>query len=62
MSKTSDEQIKQLKQTITEMESQRAALGDETGSAALTPLHKKLAELEANAMPSKEEAPESLTI
>jgi len=47
MSSSLNEQINQLKQTIAEMESQRAILGDETVEAALVPLHKKLAEIES---------------
>jgi hypothetical protein len=48
MSETRDEQIKKLNQTIAEMESQRAILGNDTVEAALVPLQKNLAELEAH--------------
>ena len=44
MSTKLDEQIKQLKRTIAEMESQRAVLGEATVEAALVPLQQKLAE------------------
>ena len=47
MSPVLEEQIKQLKRTITEMEDQRGMLGDATVEAALVPLQQKLAELEA---------------
>ena len=49
MSKTLDEQIKQLRLTITEMEAQRYVLGEATVEAALAPLRQKLAKLEARA-------------
>jgi len=42
-----DEQIRQLKQTIAGMETQRAVLGDEAVDSALIPFEQKLAELEA---------------
>ncbi len=58
MSATLDEQINQLKHTITEMESQRAVLGDASVEAALVPLHQKLAGLEAQIEPSGPIPPE----
>jgi hypothetical protein len=58
MSTTLDEQIKQLKQTIAEMEAQRSVLGDAVVEAALTPLRQKLSELEAQAKLSEEEPAE----
>ncbi len=61
MSKTLDEQIKQLRLTITEMGAQRSVLGDATVEAALTPLRQKLVELEAQAELTKEKAPEPPT-
>ncbi len=47
MSTTLDEQIKQLKKAISELEAQRGILGDEAVEAALIPSRKKLTELEA---------------
>jgi class 3 adenylate cyclase/tetratricopeptide (TPR) repeat protein len=51
MSTSLNEQIEQLKNTITEMESQRALLGNDTITAALIPLKEKLAMLEAQVEP-----------
>jgi len=45
MSPTLDEQIAQLKHTISEMESQRDSLGDEVVDASLAPLKQKLEQL-----------------
>jgi class 3 adenylate cyclase/tetratricopeptide (TPR) repeat protein len=56
MTSSLDGQIKQLKQTISEMEAQRAILGDAAVDAALVPFRQKLAELEAQAEPPLEEA------
>jgi class 3 adenylate cyclase/tetratricopeptide (TPR) repeat protein len=61
MSPTLEEQIYQLKQTIAEMESQRAVLGDDVVEAALIPLRQKLTDLEANAESSVEKTPEMPT-
>lgn len=47
MANTLQDQIKQLKQLMTEMESQRRSLGDAAIEAALAPLTQKLIELEA---------------
>jgi class 3 adenylate cyclase/tetratricopeptide (TPR) repeat protein len=47
MNQTLDEQIKQLRQTISSMEAQRPALGHEVVDAALAPLQRKLDELMA---------------
>jgi hypothetical protein len=58
MSISLDEQIKQLKQAIAELEAQRAILGDEAVEAALVPSRRKLAELKAKAAVSGEEPPE----
>jgi class 3 adenylate cyclase/tetratricopeptide (TPR) repeat protein len=57
MSTSFDEQINQLKQTIADIEAQRLLLGDAAVEASLEPLHKKLAELEAQVDPSIEESP-----
>jgi class 3 adenylate cyclase/tetratricopeptide (TPR) repeat protein len=57
MSTTLDEQINQLKQAIVELEAQRSILGDEAVDAALVPSRQKLAELEAQVEPSREEPP-----
>jgi len=56
MSTTLDEQIKQLKLTITEMDAQRAVLGDAAVDSALVPFIQKLAELEAQAESPIEQA------
>lgn len=45
MASTLEEQINQLKQTIAELESQRASLGEEVVETALTPLLSKLDDL-----------------
>jgi class 3 adenylate cyclase len=58
MSITLDEQIQQLKQAIADLEAQRSILGDAAVEAALIPSRQKLAELEAQAEPSREEPPE----
>jgi len=55
MSRTPDEQIKQLKRTIAEMEAQRRFLGDAAVDAALIPFKQKLAQLEAQATPTGKE-------
>ena len=55
MSAILDEQIKQVKQAIAELETQRSILGDPTVEAAVIPLHQKLAELEAQAETPPEE-------
>jgi hypothetical protein len=47
MSATLAEQINQLKQTITDIESQRSILGDEAVEASLKPIRQKLADLES---------------
>jgi len=49
-----EEQIKKLKQAITEMEEQRQILGDAAVDASLAPFQEKLAELEAKVEPQKE--------
>ena len=54
MSTTLDEQIKQLKQAIAEIEAQRSILGDAAVDASLAPFHQKFAELEAQTEPIKE--------
>jgi predicted ATPase/class 3 adenylate cyclase len=55
LSTSLDDQINQLKGTIAEMEAQRANLGDAAVDSALIPFKQKLAELEAQAKPSREE-------
>jgi class 3 adenylate cyclase len=57
MSATLDEQINQLKQAIVEIEAQRSILGDAAVNASLVPFHQKLADLEAQVTPSREEPP-----
>ncbi|MFN2266366.1 MAG: hypothetical protein ACK2UM_19070, partial [Anaerolineales bacterium] len=47
MSKTLDEQINQLNQTIADIESQRSILGDEAVEASLRPIRQRLADLES---------------
>ncbi len=59
MSTTLDEQINQLKQAISEIEAQRAILGDEAVDAALVPSRQKLSKLESLVEPSVEK-PEEL--
>jgi hypothetical protein len=61
MSPTLDEQITQLRQTIAEMEAQRAILGDAAVDAALVPFRQKLVDLEAQAEPTFEEPREMPT-
>ena len=55
MSTTLDEQINQLKQAIAELEAQRSILGDAAVDAALVPSRQKLADLEEQTAPSREE-------
>lgn len=57
MSTSLEEQIKQLKITIAEMESQRTILGEDTVTAAPVPLRQKLAELEMQIEPPEPELP-----
>ena len=54
MTTTLDEQIKQLKQAIAEMEAQRPVLGNAAVDASLVPFREKLAELEMLAESPKE--------
>jgi len=56
MSTILEEQIRQLKQTINEMEAQRVVLGDAAMDAALVPFRQKLVDLEAQAESSMEQA------
>ena len=58
MCRTLDEQIKQLKQAIAEIEAQRSILGDAAVEASLAPIRQKLAELEMQAESQQEEQPE----
>jgi len=58
MSSSLDQQIKNLKQIIAEMETQRAVLGDAAVDASLVPFQDRLAELEARAEAQKETPPE----
>ncbi len=57
MSSNLDEQIKQLKHNIRELESQRGILGDETVEAALIPLQNRLSELESQVEQAAEISP-----
>ena len=61
MAATLDEQIKQLKQAIAEMEAQRPVLGDAAVDASLVPFREKLAELEMLAE-SPKEAPSDIPV
>ena len=54
MSPTLHEQIAQLKQTMAEMEAQRALLGDEVVDAALVPLRNRLSDLQTQVEPPTE--------
>ena len=58
MSTTLDEQIKQLKQAIAEIEAQRTILGDAAVDAALVPSRQRLAELETQVEKPVEVSPE----
>ena len=60
MSIALDEQIKQLKQTIAELEAQKSILSDDAVNASLALIRQKLAELEKETKLLKEESIELL--